>query len=121
MAWERTWTFASSQRMKSPSRQIQSVAVSVYMSSSRAVWGRRQHTANWGQSHESSFRCQGNETMIHDSDPNQPSVQKVRRYLAAVLGQFSHDLLVQPDVHWSRVVHVARVAELTRELSALCQ
>src|SRR5688572_2455552 len=49
------------------------------------------------------------------------SVQEVSRNFAPVLGQFPHHLLVQPDVHRCRVVHVTRVAELACELAAFSE
>jgi len=40
---------------------------------------------------------------------------EVVRHLATVLRQFLHDLLVQPDVHRRRVIHVAGVVQLGRQ------
>src|SRR5215471_8571695 len=47
------------------------------------------------------------------------SVQQLSGHFAAILGELPHHLLVQPDVHRSGVVQVARVAELARECSPL--
>ena len=46
------------------------------------------------------------------------SLLEVGRHLAAVRGELLHHLLVQPDVHRRRIVHVAGVAELLGELLA---
>jgi hypothetical protein len=41
---------------------------------------------------------------------------EVVRHLTAVLRQFLHDLLVQPDVHRRRIIHVAGVVQLGSQL-----
>lgn len=44
--------------------------------------------------------------------------QEIGRYPTAVLGQFSHDLLVQPPVHGRGVVHVTGIVQLLGKLLA---
>jgi hypothetical protein len=45
-----------------------------------------------------------------------PSGFQISRHLAAVLGDFLHDLAMQPDVHLGAVVHVAGVVKLSGQL-----
>src|SRR3954452_8085255 len=49
------------------------------------------------------------------------SVKQLGWHLPAIFGELPHHLLVQPDVHGSGVVHVASIAELTRECASLGQ
>ena len=41
---------------------------------------------------------------------------QIVRYFAAILSQFLHDLLMQPNIHSRRVIHIAAVVQFLRKL-----